>query len=68
LAALIPLRSEDTGVHRRSGGLLAVVRKALRIERARGLSGHWSYDRGRHSALLETYRQLKSSGGPPGRG
>ena len=36
--------------------LLAKLRKALRAERKRGASGHWSYDLGRHAALRNAYR------------
>jgi hypothetical protein len=36
--------------------LLAKLRKALRNERKRGASGHWSYDLGRHAALRTAYR------------
>jgi len=36
--------------------LLARLRKALRAERQRGLSGHWTYDLVRHAQLLRAYR------------
>lgn len=36
--------------------LLAKLRKALRAERKRGATGHWSYDLGRHAALRNAYR------------
>jgi hypothetical protein len=36
--------------------LLARLRCALRRERQRGLSGHWTYDLARHAQLLRAYR------------
>lgn len=36
--------------------LLARLRSALRVERQRGLSGHWAYDIARHAQLLRAYR------------
>lgn len=36
--------------------LLAALRRALRAERQRGISGHWTYDLARHRALLTAYR------------
>ena len=36
--------------------LIAFLKRALRRERTRGISGHWSYDLGRHAALLSVYR------------
>jgi hypothetical protein len=36
--------------------LLARMRSALRIERQRGLAGHWTYDLARHAQLLRAYR------------
>ena len=36
--------------------LLALMRRALRVERTRGIAGAWSYDLARHSALLRAYR------------
>jgi hypothetical protein len=36
--------------------LLARMRRALRMERQRGRSGHWAYDLARHAALLRAYR------------
>src|SRR5262245_53437085 len=41
--------------------LLALLRRALRLERNRGKSGHWTYDLARHSALLRAYRSERSS-------
>jgi len=36
--------------------LLARLRSALRVERRRGLGGHWAYDIARHAQLLRAYR------------
>lgn len=36
--------------------LLARMRRALRLERQRGLAGHWTYDLARHALLLQAYR------------
>ena len=36
--------------------ILAKLRRALRAERRRALSGHWSYDLNRHLALLSAYK------------
>ena len=36
--------------------LVAKLKRALREERLRGTSGHWSYDLARHSQLLKAYR------------
>jgi hypothetical protein len=36
--------------------LLARLRRALRHERQRGLSGDWTYDLARHAQLLRAYR------------
>jgi hypothetical protein len=36
--------------------LLTRLRSALRAERRRGVSGHWTYDLARHVELLRIYR------------
>lgn len=36
--------------------LLARMRRALRLERQRGIAGHWAYDLARHVQLLRAYR------------
>lgn len=36
--------------------LISKLRRALRQERQRGISGHWAYSLGRHKALLDAYR------------
>lgn len=47
------LLTESSADHLR---LLARLRSALRVERRRGLSGHWAYDLARHAQLLRAYR------------
>jgi hypothetical protein len=37
--------------------LLARLRSALRAERRRGVSAHWTYDLARHVELLRIYRE-----------
>jgi hypothetical protein len=58
LPKLVPLwpseiNATDLGEHAR---LLAKLRRALRAERQRGISGHWTYDLARHAQLLHAYR------------
>jgi hypothetical protein len=36
--------------------ILSKLRRALRAERRRGISGHWTYDLSRHVELLRVYR------------
>jgi hypothetical protein len=55
LLALWPRELED----RSADGcrhILAKLRRALRAERRRALSGHWSYDLNRHLGLLSAYK------------
>lgn len=47
------LSVSDNATHAR---LLARMRRALRLERQRGLAGHWAYDLNRHALLLHAYR------------
>jgi len=58
LPRLLPLwpheiAAESLAEHAR---LLARVRRALRVERQRGIGGHWTYDLARHAQLLHAYR------------
>src|SRR5512134_3483444 len=55
LLALWPHEIEDPSpaAHVR---LVTKLRAALRAERQRGLSGHWTYDLARHRQLLAAYR------------
>ena len=51
--------------------ILALLRKALRSERSRGRSGHWTYDLNRHLALAESLKaeraHLRALDGAPAR-
>jgi hypothetical protein len=55
LIGLWPSEIEDQTLagHER---LLKLLRRALRLERQRGLAGHWTYDLARHANLLKAYR------------
>jgi hypothetical protein len=53
--ALWPHEIEDESFSG-SQKILARLRQALRAERRRGLSGHWTYDLARHVELLRVYR------------
>ena len=55
LIALWPHELDDLSPegHRR---VLSKLRSALRAERRRALSGHWSYDLNRHLGLLSAYK------------
>lgn len=55
LVRLWPAQIADTGTAGRMR-VLSLLRRALRSERRRGLSGHWSYDLARHHQLLRAYR------------
>jgi hypothetical protein len=54
LIALWPHEIDDQSPEGRRR-ILAKLRSALRAERRRALSGHWSYDLNRHLALLSAY-------------
>jgi hypothetical protein len=54
--ALWPRELADEGPAARRR-ILARLRRALRAERRRGLSGHWTYDLARHVELLRVYRE-----------
>lgn len=55
LIALWPREPDD---HSPEGcrRVLAKLRSALRAERRRALSGHWSYDLNRHLGLISAYK------------
>lgn len=59
LARLLPLWPHELADLTAAGRekRLGLLRKALRAERRRGLAGHWTYDLGRHSALLQCYKR-----------
>lgn len=49
----IELLTASPGEH---AALVAKLKRALRIERQRGLAGHWTYDIARHRQLLDAHR------------
>ena len=55
LLALWPWEMEDSSLeaHQR---LVAMLRRALRRERQRGIGRDWTYDLARHALLLAAYR------------
>jgi len=57
LARLLPIGpdeiADESATARR--GILAKLSRALRAERNRGRSGHWTYDLNRHLALCQAY-------------
>jgi hypothetical protein len=58
LGRLLPLGPEEIADEspRARRRVLALLRRALRAQRCRGLAGHWSYDLARHAQLLAAYR------------
>ncbi len=58
LPKLIPLWPRELDDHSPAGcrHVLAKLRSALRAERRRALSGHWSYDLNRHLGLISAYK------------
>lgn len=66
LPRLVPVLAEDIGSpdlqHRLR--IVAMLRRALRAERARARAGHWTYDPARHAALIRAFtleqRSLKT--------
>lgn len=59
LPRLVPLWPSELKTDTRADHLrlLACLRRALRLERQRGLAGHWAYDLTRHALLLRAYRE-----------
>ena len=55
LIALWPRELDDHSPEGRRR-VLSKLRSALRAERRRALSGHWSYDLNRHLGLLSAYK------------
>ncbi len=58
LPKLIALWPHELGDHSLEGcrRVIAKLRRALKAERRRALSGHWSYDLNRHVGLLSAYK------------
>lgn len=40
---------------------IAAMLTALRAEKQRGISGHWTYDNGRHAAMIAIYRAERAA-------
>jgi hypothetical protein len=57
-AAALASDIQDTSFEGRSK-LVALLERALRAERRRGLAGHWTYDLARHLQLLDACRAEK---------
>jgi hypothetical protein len=62
LAALLPMWPHELSDTSRAGceKRLSLLRRALRAERRRGIAGHWTYDLGRHAALLRFYQRERA--------
>lgn len=58
LPALLALWPSELKDFTRPGSrrIIARLQRALRAERARGVSGHWAYDLQRHIALVRAYK------------
>lgn len=58
LPGLLPLYFEELEISSQEAHqcLVRRLKSALRVERTRGKQGHWSYDVGRHTALLKAYK------------
>jgi hypothetical protein len=54
---LLPLWPHEIGDRSLAGRrrVVALLRRALRAERKRGLAGHWTYDLSRHAQLIALY-------------
>jgi hypothetical protein len=58
LPRLLPLMAHEleTATLTQHLALLGLIRRGLRRERQRGVSGHWAYNLTRHAGLLAAYR------------
>lgn len=63
LARLIPLWPSEIADTSREGRtrLIAKLECALKAERRRGRSGHWTYDLARHAALVRIWRHERAA-------
>lgn len=63
LARLIPLWPSEIADTSREGRtrLIAKLECALKAERRRGRSGHWTYDLARHAALVRIWRRERAA-------
>ncbi|MFN0218062.1 MAG: hypothetical protein ACKVP4_04505 [Hyphomicrobium sp.] len=62
LSALLPLWPKDIDdvTTEGRGRLIAVLERALRAERRRGIAGHWTYDLARHAALHRAWTRERT--------
>ena len=68
LPLLLPMWPADLDDISQSGRtrIVAMLRRALRAERARGLAGHWTYDLARHAQLRAALdEELAQAAGRP---
>ena len=63
LARLVPLWPSEIADTSRAGRtrIVAKLYRALKAERQRGVSGHWTYDLARHAALLSAWRRERAA-------
>jgi hypothetical protein len=79
LPRLLPLWPHEVVVTspESQAALMCRLRRALRMERRRGIAGHWTYNLARHADLLRAYRaeqalaadaarQMSETAGPQG--
>ncbi len=68
LPRVIPVAPEEIADLSASGrtAILRKLARALRAERNRGRSGHWTYDLNRHIALRQAYAAERRLGPSPG--
>jgi hypothetical protein len=72
LARLLPIGPDEIADESQAArrAILAKLSRALRAERNRGRSGHWTYDLNRHLALSQAYEaesRMAKAGGVPRR-
>ncbi len=62
LSALLPLWPKDIDDLTLDGRrrVIALMERALRAERRRGIAGHWAYDLSRHAALYRAWKTERS--------
>lgn len=63
LPKLLPLWPAEIADHTLAGTarIAALLRRALRAERRRGRSGHWTYDLNRHIALSDALKAERAA-------
>ena len=63
IGRLLPLWPCELADMTPAGGtrIVAILERALRAERRRGLAGHWTYNLARHAQLLRAYQIEKAA-------